>query len=670
MPSPGRRCWFPLTHVSGATQRARERLHLLAWFISLGVILNLAGRVLEASQEVEFTLLTTWLAVSSLLVLLGGSAVLAATWRKTFVWPRWLWRFSGLGVAALISLSAVQLSFHSTDPAVTWYQTIPLWLLAVVAALLAAWPRHEAPIPFESTPRRETITLLGILTLSFLLRVIDLHGLPAVLMGDESKFALQARDFNQGLLFQPFQTAIDGHWGLWFMVLGAFTRLFGETVEAIRLHAVIFGTLSILATYAVTRLLWGRRPALIAAALLATYHFHIHFSRNAMNNIYDALFAMLIFGLFWLGWLKQRRWPWLLGALALGVAQYFYIGGRVILAQVAVLALFWLITDRSRVRAQLLNIALAVGVFTVVAVPGLYFAQLRPNEYMTRFNQTNIVRNGWLDAAMQERQTGALQVLAQQAGDTLQVFIGGPDSLFYQGQSLLTPIMSVLALGGLLYLLRHFKEGRAFWLLSSLGLILIIGGVFTLTPLGGAHHFVGTAPLIYIAIAVFIDRVWGWAAQRRPARQRILGIASVVFITALMVTDAYYYFGIFATNQPTFSPDAEQAMRVGEYLHDLEQRPETFTVICVYAPHMWCSHDSVIFLAPRLGPQAHDLSAPPSNSDLTTPSDQELIVIVAPDLPDDLAAVQAHFPTITPRSHYGIHGDLLFTSFEIPASQP
>ena len=37
--------------------------------------------------------------------------------------------------------------------------------------------------------------------------------------------------------------------------------------EAIRLHAAIFGTLSVLVIYALTRLLWGHRPALIAAAL-------------------------------------------------------------------------------------------------------------------------------------------------------------------------------------------------------------------------------------------------------------------------------------------------------------------------------------------------------------------------------------------------------------------
>ncbi len=639
---------------------------MLAWFVSLALIVNRAGRILEAGQEPAFTNLIALLDVSSVVIMSGGLVLLAARWRIPRIWPRWLWRFSGLGVAALLSLKAAQLSFHATDPAVVWYQTVPLWILAVSAALIAAWLRREAPISVEPTPRAELAVLLGALALAFLLRAVDLRNLPYVLMGDESKFAVEARAFNQGLLFQPFHTAIDGHRGLWFMVLGLFTRVLGETIEAIRLHAMIFGTLSVLATYALARLLWGHRPALIAAALLATYHFHIHFSRNAMNNIYDALYSMLIFGLAWLGWLKQRRWPWLLGALALGLAQYFYIGGRVILLQGAVLGLFWIITDRGRVKAQLLNIALAAGVFAVVAMPIFYFAQLRFDDYLARFNQTNILRNGWLEAAIQARQASALEVVGKQAHDTIQEFVAGSDTLFYQGQSLLTPAMSLLACAGLLYL----KEGRAFWLLSSLGLILIIGGVFTLTPLGGAHHFVGAAPLVYIAIALFIDRAWSWAGQHWPARQRAWAVLGISLIAGLMLGDAYYYFGTFAANQPTFSPDAEPAMVLGEYLHDLEQHPAAYRVVCVRAPQFWCSHVSVLFLAPRLGPQARDLTASPGDSDLVAPPDQELVVIVSPDLPDDLAVVRAHFPNATPRGHYGVHGNLLFTSFEIPASQP
>jgi hypothetical protein len=275
-------------------------------------------------------------------------------------------------------------------------------------------------------------------------------------------------------------------------------------------------------------------------------------------NAYDALFLTLTFGLFWLGWSKQRRLPWLLGALALGLAQSFYVGGRTILLLLAVMGLFWLITDRTRVKAQALNITLAVGVFAVVVVPIFYFAYLRPDDYMTRFNQMLIYRNGWLEAAMQTEHAGVLQILWQQFVAALNLFVNGPDGLFYQGQSLLTPVMSLLTAGGLLYLVRHIKEGRAFMIMSSLGLIILTAGVLTLGPGSSGHHYVATAPFIYIAIAVFID--WGLGLLERrglPARRAaVLGTALVI---VLMFFDAYYYFGAFVPRRELVSSDVELA---------------------------------------------------------------------------------------------------------------
>jgi hypothetical protein len=60
---------------------------------------------------------------------------------------------------------------------------------------------------------------------------------------------------------------------------------------------------------------------------------------------------------------------------------------------------------------------------------------------------------------------------------------------------------------------------------------------------------------------------------------------------------------------------------------------------------------------------------PLTASDLDLPPDESRIIIVGANLPDDLALVQAHFPSVTARDHYGINGHVLFTSFEIPASQ-
>lgn len=643
---------------------------LIAWFISLAAIVLLASFVLRSAANELLDRLAALLTISSGAVLIAMAVTLLVLRGRSLAWPRWTWRFAGLAAAGFLSVSAAHLSFNSPDPGVTWYQAIPLWIAAIVVALSAAWPRHDLRAPDEPPATRwEVFLLIGLTLLALGLRLVNLQDIPFALHGDETIYAVEARAFNQVALFRPFTTAMHGNWGLFYMILGSFVRLIGETVEGIRLHSVLFGTLSVVTTFALARALWGRRVALIAAALLATYHFHIQFSRSAMANIYDTLFLTLVLGLIWLGWSKRRRTPWLLGALALGLAQCFYVGGRTILLLLAVMGLFWLITDRTRVKTQALNIALAVGVFAVVVAPIFYFAYLRPDDYMTRFNQMLIFRNGWLEATMQAQQAGVLQVLWQQFGDALRLFVSGSDGLFYRGQALLTPVMTLLAAGGLLILIRHIKESRAFLIVSSLGLIILTAGVLTLDPGSSGHHYVGTAPLIYITIAVFIDWVLRALESHglRPRQAAALGTALVII---LMIVDAYYYFGVFVPRRELVSSDVEPAMELGAYLHTLEQQAEPpDSVLCVRQPGISCRHSTVVFLAPQLSSVAGDLREPPTASDLALPPDESRIIIVGANLPDDLSLVRAHFPGVTARDHYGIDGNVLFTSFEIPASR-
>ncbi len=659
------------TQLNFKKQVAGDHRLMIAWFVSIAGIILLASFMLRATDVVQLYSLAAWLEAASGTILIALLIAFLVVRRRRLVWPRWTWRLVGLAGAGFLSLAAAHLSFNSQDPAVTMYQAIPLWIAAVAGALIAAWRRHEPPVP-EAPPatRWEVLLLIGLTLLALALRLVNLHDIPYALYGDETIYAVQARAFNQLVLFRPFTTAMHGNWGLFYMILGFFMRLFGETVEGIRLHSVLFGTLTIVTTYSLARLLWGRRVAVIAAALLATYHYHIHFSRSALVNTYDTLFLTLIFGLFWLGWLTQRRLPWLLGALALGLAQYFYVGGRTILLLLAVLGLFWLITDRARVRAQALNITLAIGVFAVLMVPILYFAYLRPDDYMTRYNQMLIFRNGWLEAAMQAQHSSAPQILWQQFVAALNLFVNGPDGLFYRGQALLTPVMSLLTAGGLLYLLRHIKEGRAFMIVSSLSLIIFTAGVLTLDPGSSGHHYVATAPFIYIAIAVFID--WGLhVLEQRGLQSRPVAVFGTALVIILMFADAYYYFGVFVPRHELVSSDVEPAMALGTYLHTLEQQPAPpDSIVCIRQPNISCRHSTVIFLAPQLSNAASDMLAPPTVNDLNIPPHSKRVLIVAANLPEDLAVVQARFPGVTPLAHYGIHGDLLFNSFEIPASPP
>lgn len=483
-------------------------------------------------------------------------------------------------------------------------------------------------------------------------------------MGDETKLSMEARRVIEGQLFKPFTTGADGYWVVSFEVIAIFMCAFGQTIEAIRLPSVLFGTLSILAAWAVVRYVWGKRPALIAAALLATFHFHIHFSRNALNNIYDPMFVLLVFGFAWIGWQTGRRRPWLMVAVALGLAQYFYVGARIIALQAAVLGLFWLITNPRRVKAQAINLIFAFGVFAAIMMPTVYFVQQQPDNYWTRINQTNIYRSGWLAQEMQSLNVSEADVLWDQFKETLTVFITGPDGLFYRGQSILTPLMSILALIALLYQIVHLHAGRSFWLISSLVIVIILGGVLTTLPILGSQRFVGAAPLIYIAIAVLLDRIIA-LADRLWHQPHVATAAAIILIAALMFADAHYYFGSYIDNNYRASPDRDSTA-IGYYLRDVESRPDhtRWQVVCVGYPFDRCGGTTVQFLAPRLGQNIQIVEYQPlSTIDLAPP----IIVIVPAYDKTDIGNAEQRFPSAARQEHAGPLGDPLFVSFEMPA---
>jgi len=573
----------------------------------------------------------------------------------------------GLLGTMILSYSAAQLSLGSTDPLVTQQQSVPLWLLSIAGALVIAWPRAERRADEPAAPRWEGLAVIGIVALAILLRVPEIDRVPYALQGDETKYALGGRLVIDGKLFRPFTTFTDGHWVMYFSVNALFMRVFGQTVEAIRLHSAVIGVLSVLATYGLVRQLWGQRAALIAAALLATFHYHIHYSRTAINAIYDALFVALVFGWLWRGWLTGRRVPWLMAAVAIGLTQFFYVGGRLIVLEVIVLGLFWLIREPRQLRKRALDIGLSIGVFATIAMPVVYFIQKYPNDYMTRLNQSGIFQSGWLAAEAQRRGVGAIEILWDQVRLSVLLFTQGPDRVFYQGQSLLTPIMSVLAGLSLVYLITRIREGPSFWTWATLTMILLFGSVLVIGPLAASQRLLGITPVLYAAIAVFIDRLLG-RFERVWRKPRMWNAIGAVAVSGLMLVDAQYYFAGYVGTQVINSRDIEWSMQIGQYLHQIEERsdPAQWQVICDSAPYLYCEHTNIRFLAPQLSGSARTTPGPLESKDLSPPPGVGLIVIVSPQRLDDVRTVLERYPAAIQGDHYGVHGALLFISLEIP----
>ncbi len=641
------------------------------WFAAAIAVCLAAALAMSSTQAIEFHDWASMFIVAAAGLALGAIVVVRQLHRdRARVWPLWLWRFIGVFAAIIVAFIAADINFYAADfePEKQLTSTL-LWVLAVIVAVGAVWPRREARAAREEPlARQEVFALIGIITLAFALRVIDLDHLPRMLSGDETKYGLVAEYLTGHQVTKPFITGADGHWNLYFMITGVFIQMFGATVAALRLPSVIAGTLSIVATYAVVRQLWGRRPAFIAAALLTTFHHHLHFSRIGVNSIDDPLFSMLVFGCLWLAWRTGRRSAWLMMALAAGLSQYFFVGGRLVLIQAAVMGVFWLITNPRRVRAQALNIALAIGVFICIVTPIAYFIVKSPDDYLGSLNNKNIYRSGWVQAQMQATGQSEGEVLLGQFRAVITSFSITSDEAFYWRQAILTPAMSGLAALALLYFIRRIREESYFWLVSALTLLIVLGGILIVSPTAGSHRLLGSGPLIYGAIAVLLDRVLS-RLERWRLRPRWVAAIGTVVVAALMIGDASYYVVGYIDGNELYSPEVRLDV-VHRYVIGLDARyPGPLELVCVGLNSDYCGGTNLQYLVPQLLARAEVLTDITSAADVPPPDHRPQIVIVTVELADEIQHMQQRYPTVEAQAHDGPRGELEFTSFEVPPTR-
>jgi uncharacterized membrane protein len=654
-------------------QIPRSALAASLWFGAAIVLCIVAAGVVSSAQQTAFHDLAPLFAIAVPGLIVAGIG--AAAWLKRDQarrWPRWLWRFSLLFAAIIVSFIAADINFTAVEfDGTGQLGSVLLWLLAIGLAFAAAGQRSDPTTVKLTEPirRSEVIVFIAIVALAFALRAIDLEHIPGVVLGDETKYAVAARYLTEHQQIKPFTTGSDGHWNFYLQIIGLFLQLFGQTITAMRLPSVLAGILGIVALYAVVRQLWGRRPALIAAALMATYHQNIHYSRVGFNSIDDPLFLALVFGCAWLAWRTGRRRAWLMTALAAGLSQYFFVGGRLVLLQLAVLAVFWLITDRHRVRAQALNIAVAVSVFICIITPILYFWAIRPNDYMSSLNAKNIYRSGWVPAAMQANNESEVDVLWGQLRDVMTSFSFGSDEGFYWAQTMLTPIMSILAVIALAYFVAHSREGPYFWVVSSLALVILFGGILMVSPTAGSHRLLGSSPLIYGAIAVAIDRAWGWFERRAP-HPKLIGVYGLLVIALLMNADARYYFVNYLTKNELRSPDVPFHV-IQEYLFALEPRtePQPLQIVCVGLNADFCRGTTLDFLARPLLARADVITDLPSTDSVPPRGTKLQVVIINASMTQEVERARQRYATVTPQNLSDPLNRILFVAFEIQPYQ-
>jgi hypothetical protein len=548
-----------------------------------------------------------------------------------------------IGAALVLTFWVTQDSVGGGAVNAAWLLT--RWGFAILLVCVAAWLVQEKTNPEQKTINNKWLLpgVAAILLLAFGLRIWQVGDIPFTLGGDEGEQGVEILRVLRGELTNPFITGWYGVPTFSFFFNALSVALFGNTMFGIRVMWVLVGTASVLSTYLLVKELKGTRLALISAALVATYHYHLHYSRLGSNQISDTLLVSLSLLFLMRGYLRGKWLDWALAGVVVGIGQYFYAGGRLaIVLALFLLVYLWVrdgfkITRINRVGAGIFLIALLVA-----GGPMFGYAVNFPDQYNTRSNQIGILQNGWLvnEAVILEKSQG--EVLLDQFWRASLAFNAYPDRTAWYGLEgpLLDQTAGILLIVGILSAtLWSIRDRRLAPMVAWWWAAILTGGMLTDTTPSSQRLITASIPVMFF-VAWAIEH---FAAAIRQQISKPIGLAVGIIVTlVLSITSINLYFNDY-TPRKIFG--GEHAM-IGTMIskHVLEDLGEDTQIYFFGAPRMYINIGTVRYLIPDTNKvDLHDrLESPFAPEEILENS--TLLFVFLPERLDELEWVQQTYP--------------------------
>ncbi|MEM7335196.1 MAG: glycosyltransferase family 39 protein, partial [Chloroflexota bacterium] len=367
---------------------------------------------------------------------------------------------------AMTSLAAGDklIANHALVASVSW--------LIVIGLLIAAGYKKEEGVVLN---RWEIWILAFLFVVALAARGLLTSEFPATFSGDEGSAGLVAVQFFEGTVDNWFVTGWFSFPSFYFAIQSLGIHLWGQTIQAARLISVFVGGMAVIATYWMVRTLFDRVTAVFAAFYLAVSHYHIHFSRIALNNVWDSLFgAIAIYG-FWDGWQNGRRTSYLWCGLSLGIGMYFYVSIRVLPVIFLIWSLAAFIWKRKQFFERLPDLILTAVTSVLIALPiGIHFYKF-PAQFSAPLNRVTIL-GPWLEAEVARTGMTQFEIIADQMWLSLLGFTFQPLRLFYEpGVPLLLTGAATLFLIGFVWGIINFDLRYLLLMLPLLATVISNG---------------------------------------------------------------------------------------------------------------------------------------------------------------------------------------------------
>ncbi|MFQ3662658.1 MAG: glycosyltransferase family 39 protein, partial [Chloroflexaceae bacterium] len=591
--------------------------------------------------------------------------------RATTAPPRAPWRVGLLLAASLLALLPLVAlgADQSASPQRNLNWTVLPWAMGLVCYLAAM----AAPAGGSGRWRLRPAALLAPLAigaLALLLRAWNIGAIPPTLSGDEGSQGLEALRVLAGEIRNPFSTGWLGVPTMSFYFNAFSIALFGQNATALRLPWALVGTATVIATYALVARLHGRTLALISAALLAGFHYHLHFSRLGSNQIADGLFATLALLCLYRGYDRRSPLDYALCGAVIGVAQYFYAGARFVAVLIAAVLLVLAIRDgRGFWRQQGRGVAALVGAALLGAAPMIQYAIRFPEEYNARLNAIGIIQSGWLEREQVIRGQGALPILIDQFWRAALAYNAYPDRTVWYGSPhpLFDLAHGTLFILGFGFALTRLFDRRIFPLVAWWGGAIVMGGMLTESP-PSSQRLVTTAipAIVFVALGLTL-LVQGLAQALGALHPRRLALALGVATVALAALSVRYYFVEYTPTRVYGNANAVLATELVHYVN--KQRLASASRLVFFGwPRMSVDFGTIPYLAPHIERvDVHDTLQEPPEPALAA-RDRPTIFVFVPERAGELGLVQFTFPYGTvDQVHSPLDGSPLFIVYQVSA---
>ena len=436
-----------------------------------------------------------------------------------------------VGLVTILASASVGLYYYENAFIKTFL--IFFWLCCVALCFLVLFPVLRS---ISIRPDRIWLALIALFLVALFLRLVNLQNLPPGFHVDEAGTAeftlLHVLNPSRPDTLNPFITGSDSQPTLYYYFLHFSMTLAGYSIWGARFSSAVVGALSVLAVYFLINEMVGKRIAWLTVILMTVYHYQIHWSRIALNNIWATLFPPLTLACFLWGWRNRYAGGAVLAGLFLGLTAYFYAGGYVV-----IFLMLLLIVRTWRKTAERIDLSIYLGkMFTmtlVIVAPLIVYAMLKPALF---FERSHIV-NAWKPDVIEMtvgKSDAYWAFFWHQLTSSFSAYNFSVDMSGYYAPRIpfLIGVASVLFLVGIGVTLFKKQYFPVLWVI-----IVTLTGGFMVVGAPATSHYIAVIPAICWSVAISLD----WLIENKRSA------LAYIFLIAIIVTDLYFYFVVYQT---------------------------------------------------------------------------------------------------------------------------